>query len=48
MLMKIRAIFLEYHDGPRNLPQLLSDNGFNIKTENSKPVGYIRAHRDAT
>jgi hypothetical protein len=46
--MKIRAIFLEYHGGPRNLPQLLSDNGFSIKAENSKPLGYIRAHRDAT
>jgi FkbM family methyltransferase len=47
-LMKIRAIFLEYHDGHRNLPKLLSDNGFSIKAENSKHQGYIRARRNAT
>jgi hypothetical protein len=46
--MKIRAIFLEYHDGPRNLPKLLSENGFRVKAENSKPLGYIIAHRDTT
>jgi len=46
-LMKIRAIFLEYHDGPRNLPQLLADNGFRVKAENNKHQGYIQAHGDA-
>ena len=46
--MKIRAVFLEYHDGPRNLPQLLQDNGFRVKAENNKHLGYIRAYRHTT
>jgi FkbM family methyltransferase len=46
--MKISAVFLEYHDGPRNLPQLLQDSGFRVKAENNKHMGYIRAYRDKT
>jgi FkbM family methyltransferase len=45
---KISDIILEYHDGPGDLPGLLSHVGFTVKCTATKPLGIIKAHKSET
>ncbi len=48
VLARIRAIQMEYHAGPQDLPELLRRSGFEVHQEGSPTaVGYIEAHRPA-
>ena len=44
---KILTLYLEYHHGLQDIPELLNRQGFHINiTENNKLVGYIKASRE--
>ena len=44
---KIIRIYLEFHNGVQNLPNILKNNGYNVSIENStEKIGYIRAERE--
>lgn len=44
---KIIRIYLEFHNGVQNLPNILKNNGYNVSIENpTGKMGYIRAERE--
>ena len=43
---KIDSIIMEYHNGLKNLPEILKNNGFNLEIKGSEEaMGYIKAKR---
>ncbi|MGC8615414.1 MAG: FkbM family methyltransferase, partial [Thermoprotei archaeon] len=45
ILERIDSIILEYHDGPKDLPSLLSRAGFTVDSSYTEPLGLLRAWR---
>jgi len=45
---RIGEIILEYHDGPADLPSLLSRVGFTVECTGTQPLGLIKAHNKET
>ena len=45
---RIGEVIMEYHDGPKDLPTLLSSVGFTVECTGTRPTGYIKAHRNQT
>ncbi|MEM0243595.1 MAG: hypothetical protein QXT34_04115 [Candidatus Aenigmatarchaeota archaeon] len=45
MISKIESIVLEYHNGPKNLPEILKSKGFSVKYKGAK-IGMMYATKN--
>ncbi|MFP3137988.1 MAG: FkbM family methyltransferase [Nitrososphaeria archaeon] len=45
LLARFRRIILEYHDGPRDLPDILGSAGFSVSCSRESGLGILRAER---